>query len=459
MQTTPAPARQIVQTRLWRAMAALLVAAILLGGKAAGGALRELVIQLLAVGVAVLVVPAFTGRLSSLERPAFWLILAMLVLFVLHLVPLPYGIWAAVHPVETADVVLRGLGMDRDWRPFTLVPHEGLDNLLLLLPPIAAYFAALRLNERYQAYLIVTIVSLAALSALLGFLQFASGTEALRFHTEFHQGYAIGFFANRNHQADLLLIGWLLSAGLLRSRFASDLGIGTGTRRILFWALSLFFLLAVLATGSRGGFLLAGFAGLAILLSGGIKEKSKALSGLAVGGIAATILFAVTTLTNNRLLGATVSRFEADDDARFGIWPETVRMIGDTMPLGSGVGSFVDYYKFAEPLENVGRKFVNAAHNDYLEILLETGVPGLALLLTGLVILALGAHRTIRGPVGIAGGANEIRVMAVFAIIVLLAHSAIDYPLRTTGLAVVFGALCGLILREHDNSTVRRRAG
>ena len=46
------------------------------------------------------------------------------------------------------------------------------------------------------------------------------------------------------------------------------------------------------------------------------------------------------------------------------------------MPVGAGLGTFVPVYAMFEKPEQVSLFYVNRAHNDVLELWLETGVAG-----------------------------------------------------------------------------------
>ena len=66
------------------------------------------------------------------------------------------------------------------------------------------------------------------------------------------------------------------------------------------------------------------------------------------------------------------------------------------MPVGSGMGTFVPVYAMFEKPEDVSLFYVNRAHNDLLEVWLETGVVGLifmGLFAVWLVRVALGIWR------------------------------------------------------------------
>lgn len=93
-------------------------------------------------------------------------------------------------------------------------------------------------------------------------------------------------------------------------------------------------------------------------------------------------------------------------------------------------------------------EYVNHAHGDALEILLEHGVAGV-LLAAGVVVWWAARSRALIGrrdadPLALAGAA-----MLAIALI----HSLVDYPLRTSAIAVVAAMAAGLLatpLRRGD---------
>jgi tetratricopeptide (TPR) repeat protein len=84
-----------------------------------------------------------------------------------------------------------------------------------------------------------------------------------------------------------------------------------------------------------------------------------------------------------------------------------------------------------------------SAHNDYLQILAELGLPGLALALWGVGALGLVARRALRR----AAGEPEagLRLGAAGAVAGLAAYAFIDSPLHVPGLLVPGAALAGLL--------------
>ena len=87
----------------------------------------------------------------------------------------------------------------------------------------------------------------------------------------------------------------------------------------------------------------------------------------------------------------------------------------------------------------------NRAHNDFLELALEAGLPGLLLLTALGGALVWRMVRRLRD----AGAVEGPRAQVWFAagVLVLLAtHSLVDYPLRSMALATLAGVASGMIL-------------
>ncbi len=76
--------------------------------------------------------------------------------------------------------------------------------------------------------------------------------------------------------------------------------------------------------------------------------------------------------------------------------------------------------------------WVNHAHNDYLELLLETGLPGLLLMLAFLGWFVFQTTRVWRSPF-----ASLFAKAATIAAAAILVHSIVDYPLRTAGIVAI----------------------
>ena len=127
-------------------------------------------------------------------------------------------------------------------------------------------------------------------------------------------------------------------------------------------------------------------------------------------------------------------------------------MLRDFAPTGSGLGTFADLYRWYENPQLVGLTFVNHAHDDLLELLIETGVFGLA-------ALALFIAWVL--PRGLELWATQRRhslgLAASVAIATVLAHSLVDYPLRTAAMSSMLALACALLWRAPETVQTNRR--
>ena len=422
------------------AAAILLVAAFAVGGTSAGHPIREMVLQLLALGALLsLAVTRTTGgtRIGLFE----WLILGGLVAIpLLHLVPLPYSSWAALPGRELASEILRVSGNAGTPRPLSFDPTQTVSSVLSLLPGVAAFLVGAHLRQRDRLVLAALILAGALVSLLLGILQFSSGTlaAALSLFQSSHVGQPLGLFANVNHQASLMLIG-VVFAGCLAAPLAGGKANHSGIL-LLMYGLAAIFAVATILVGSRMGILLLPVAGVAILLQ---RRGSFRFSGLAVIGalLAASVL---VLMHRSAVLVSPGNSLSALDDVRYDYWEDVIFGIQQFSWAGSGVGTFDLVFPAVESLEVVSGSYLNHAHNEYLEILFETGVAGAALLALFLVLVLRIGVRLFRAPSGV--DPEPVSYAAFTCVLILLGHSIADYPIRTGTIMTIFGFCCAMML-------------
>lgn len=195
---------------------------------------------------------------------------------------------------------------------------------------------------------------------------------------------------------------------------------------------------------------LAAIAALLILL---FAVGSRAGMAISVGVALLMILWFATTQTHPYLKGglalaALVGTFAAmpllhvpealDADLRSVFFRNTMTAISAHWPLGSGMGTFLPVYPLYEQVNEIQAVYANQAHNDFLQILLETGAAGAALM-AGFLVLA------VRGMAG-----SKLAQAAFIGVSALLLHSVVDYPLRTAAVAVTFAFFAGILLSRPD---------
>lgn len=386
-------------------------------------------------------------QLRSVLAPLL-LVGSLMALALLQLVPLPPSVWSSLPGRELVAEATILAGLDDVWRPLSLDPNRTWNALFALFVPLAAVCLVGAQERRAQAPVLWTLLGVALVSAALGFLQ-AIGGSALHFYDVSHRGYPIGLFANKNHQAILLL--WLMLAAsylagttVLR-RHSANMAVGSALA-----AIAVLFPLLIL-TGSRAGLLLslptlAGCAWIlldspvtsAFLRRGGRQAKLLFAGGLAVVIGVVAVIFAVLALSDRRTALSRLFDLSAGEDLRSLYFPRFLDMIRDYFPVGSGLGSFENAFNIYEPVEHLTTRYMNLAHNDPIQLLIEGGLLAAAIIAAGLFWLARAGWRLWRSP------RQTSSTMAIFycgSIALWLAAGIVDYPLRTPLGATLFVCL------------------
>jgi O-antigen ligase len=147
-----------------------------------------------------------------------------------------------------------------------------------------------------------------------------------------------------------------------------------------------------------------------------------------------------------------VDRFDADrlaaDDAMRALTREaTWQGALAYWPLGSGLGSYAWVFpRFQSP--EVGRWLLDLAHSDYLQILMETGVLGLAAMMLALALTGRRVLQLIRAARGTWSSADRMAVACGLGLLATLLHAWVDYPFRIPANAMLAAFLLGVFLRE-----------
>ena len=417
----------------------LLMACIVLGGSAQGIWINA-ALQIAAVAVLAW---AWTSRRSDELTRGSRLLLALLagiaILVALQLIPLPPALWTTLPGRQFVSDGFQALGYALPAMPVSLASYEGVATALAALPAIAVLIATLRIRQR-ESWIAAVVVAAAFAAIFVGALQVATGGPGQSpwyFHPITNRG-AVGFFANVNHMGSLLLVAIPFAVAVFAS-FASRSG----------------------ARSPRGGNIAMGASALIVIATGIALNGSLAAVGLAVPVLLFSLLLLPMTGAVRRpalaigalllvgaillLTGSPIDAEAAGDGlsavaARSDIWASSVESIRQTFPVGTGLGSFKSVYPLTETATEVRRTYVNHAHNDYLEILLELGIGGALILL---LLLGWWAAKVVT--IWRSALSTHYARAATIASGALLAHSLVDYPLRTVALSAIFAACLGLM--------------
>ena len=366
-----------------------------------------------------------------------------ILLLVVQIIPLPPAAWTAIpgrgHVVEGFEL----LGLSPPWQPISLTPYDTAATILTLIPPLAVLVAMLVAGAYRASWIAIALLAGTFAAVLLGALQVASADPLQSpwyLYRWTNYGVATGFFANSNHMAMLLLVTVPLLFALIAELRSQSKNPRFGSA-VMLLAVSGILVLLVGIFLNRSLAVLLLVVPIVIISATLLMPHRLRLRGpvIAVALVSIPAILAVyLTPLYDRLLMSNVTSFES----RQMMWSDTVSAIQDHGLLGSGAGSFPRVYRQYEDYAEVTRTFINHAHNDYLEVTLEAGVPGVLLLLA---FLLWWGGRAV--PIWRTAAVDRYAVAATIASAAMLVHSLVDYPLRTTTLSAIMAACLALMAR------------
>jgi O-Antigen ligase len=356
--------------------------------------------------------------LPHTSKPTLMIISATLITMGLQLVPLPPQVWTGLpgrQPIMELDGMLP---QSQNWMPLSLTSATTLQDILALLPGIAAFVAAFAAPlHRHKDFAVL----IGAFSMLNIFAVQGSG----------------GLFANQNFSAAAIYCGLGFGIYLAQDFFKMPLKFW-----VVIGIVAVASLASIGATGSRFSLLLGIL--LVVFSTFGLRSPYAGIwKKMALAAIVIFIAFFVfESRAAQRLDGLNIAlNFRADvfsNSLAAAIW---------FFPAGSGFGSFVPVYQMFETPDTLQAAFINHAHNDWIELIIEGGLPMVLILGCGLWWFATTSARIFKNT-----AAPDYSHAAIFTSGALMVHSLVDYPLRNAALMSVFGMCIGLVARAatHD---------
>jgi O-antigen ligase len=389
----------------------------------------------------------------------------LLAWMIFQVIPLPPSVverltpqhWQAVASARAAT------GYDpRAWVALSVAPSATFERLLDVVPAMAGFVAAREMAWWWRDRMwiaVAPVIGIAFIESLVGLAQFyfmrvAGGAT----------GAVQGTYVNRNHFAGLLEMAFPVAVVLAISTWRNSaaqsnqsrfnpahftLTTGPALRIALLLAISACLLTGVVLSQSRMGFI-STLAGTALTML--IVPLSWANTDQAGGAqrrvwrwvvplaLPLSILFLLPTRELVLRFANMASTQELSKDDRMGMWKDTLRFISAYKWTGSGLGAYEHgFYRYqtTAPVNTV-----DFAHNDYLQILAELGIPGavIAGILAGCVVARI---------LGVVLWRRDARnwelAVGLFASLVTIgAHSLADFNLYIPANALAFAWLSGV---------------
>jgi O-antigen ligase len=414
---------------------AYLLLCIVLGGSVQG-IWSNFALQIIGVAILIWAVVRHQNPPRFDRLPLILVLLALLVAG-LQLIPLPPALWTMLPGRSGIAHGYDLLQIPRPWLSISETPYESVATLFALIPPLAL-FAAVAAAESARGVAGALLIGTAT-AIVVGALQVASGSASAWYFYPITNSGAVGFFANSNHMGTLLLTAIPFVAALLLSGKSQRRLRGKAAAVITIAAAALgLILLGIALNRSLAALLLV----IPVLLGTGLMIPAGwRLRWIGVPVAVMGLTGAVVALSVNPLGSTAASQAkEVSVQSRQAIWHTTDEAIANSFPIGTGLGSFAEVYRLYENPWTVDSTYVNHAHNDYLELTLELGLPGIILIA---LFLVWWGRRLVQ--VWSTNLSSPFERAATIASAAILAHSVVDYPLRTSAMAAVF-AMCIAIL-------------
>jgi len=420
---------------------AYLLACLILGGSAQG-IWQNTLLQLAGLGIIAWAAATGDEPLPKSAQALMLILIAAFVVVVLQLIPLPTSLWAHGLRMRIAEGYSL-LGRPVPSLPLSLTPYASLSTLLAIIPPLAVFCAILRLGAFRASWLAAALLAGAVAGITLGALQVVAPGAASPWYLyhETNRGVAVGFFANANHMADLLVCGLPFIAALAAGGRSRNIQRYSALLIILAGA-ALLLVVGIALNGSLAGYTLAVPAIAASILIVAPAQRSVRLPVAIIAGLA--LVAAVAAMASTSIGSSRIGQEASGSvESRQEILKTTGRAIRDTMPFGSGLGSFVKVYPLYESADHVTPEYVVHAHNDYAELTLELGLAGVLLIGVFLAWWTAAARAGWR-----TGGGGPYARAASIASAVILVHSVVDFPLRTAAISATFAMCLALLINR-----------
>jgi O-antigen ligase len=333
----------------------------------------------------------------------------------------------------------------------SMAPAETLTGLMRIVCYGAIVFLGLHLGrERLNAERGLWILGLAAFAySFYGLLVFFAGIDMVGFYPKIlYLDSVTGPFVNRNSFATYAGLGLLVILALLFGEIDRARPIEGAAGRpapgylgsTRFWVLVVMAIViaaALALSRSRGGFASSLIGLITLFVIAGARPGQR-FRPIAIG-LPLVIILISAFLLSGGLMHRMVS--EDSETTRRLIYTDTLRAIADHPLLGTGLGSFADAFSpYREPalLDTDGT--ITMAHNTYLELALELGVPAFV---SYMLILAALAWACARG--------SFVRrrdwiypALAVAASVLVALHSLVDFSLQMPAIAATYALILSL---------------
>jgi len=358
------------------------------------------------------------------------------------------------NPLYAPMLAFAGLALAQWLTGLTAYRHQTYSQLLLYAAyGMLAFVVTQTLRRSSQLRPLAWVIcSYGAVVAAFALLQGLAPNGKLYWTWTAEQGGLIyGPYVNHNHYAGLMEMLTPFPLVLAASRFTRR------TRQLAAAAIGALMAGTIFLSGSRGGML--AFVVEVALLAVWVRPNQRNWRQTAIlGAFLVVVIGLLVWIGGNEMTRRLASihsetRQELSGGTRLTIARDSLHMWKRRPLLGWGLGTFPDVYpQFRSFYTSF---FVNQAHNDYAQLLTETGLAGFAIALWFLVLVFRRALAKLENWTETANGV--LTLAALVGCVGILVHSWLDFNLQIPANAALFYVLCAISAGEPLQESQRRR--
>jgi O-antigen ligase len=394
------------------------------------------------------------------------LCLMFFLLCLFQMLPLPEALLKAISPSSLATYRDFGNSPAGAFHPISLNTDATRQELFRILCYAAIFFVIVsHYRTKDQVYsLVKTILFMGGFMVVFAIVQKMTWNGRIFWivPVELGPGRIWASYINYDHFAGYMEMAIPLGMGLLlyRAPRVSALPEAPLSLKIarfmasenlapysLMFLLVLMMTAAIFGTFSRGGILAFVFSSLFFAWITSRRRSLKRKTALLT--LLAAVIFVVVVVASWDRLEDRFADLEKDHVGRLGVWTDSIGIVRDYSVWGTGLGTFKNAlmrYQTSRPLT-----LVDHAHNDYVELLTDTGFVGFLLGAgAGLVFFrnVFRRWRQKRSMFGKCIGAGGLASLVAIAV-----HSFVDFNLHIPANALLFTVISAITYAAIFNVT------
>lgn len=396
------------------------------------------------MGLALLLI-LFSGNIKifNINHLTWFGLLAGLSIPIIYLIPLPLSIWEQLPGRNNFLPSINWLiekGEPVPWLSLSLIPQNTVHALLAIIPILAIFLGTVYQNKKGLLWIAYALIIIASVQATIGFIQYPVTSHAQ------------GTYINTNHFAAFMYMVLPFTFALLTYAIGSKAsnyeggGYSYFNSTFLFGLISILLILSgIFSTSRTGGFLIFS----AVIIS--IVVFFRHIGGRQGMGLSTLLgILGLGAATSIGLIPV-INRFVTLNPAeslRWEIFPDMITGVQKYFPIGSGPGTFQEIFITFQSMGIDREGFVNRAHNDYLELLLETGIIGVIFTVLAFFIFIQGWLSLRKQPW------NKIKFLnsaAGIAVSLMLVHALLDFNFHNPANALAFACIFGIFLNQEKS--------